>query len=259
MGVVNVTPDSFSDGGDRFDEVRAVEAGLRMHAEGALVVDVGGESTRPGAAEVSVHEELRRVEPVVAALSQAGVVVSVDSRHPEVVQTALAAGAHLVNDIGGLRLPGMRRVAAAAGAPAVVMHMQGEPRTMQVEPRYDDVVREVRSYLLDARETALAEGVPAVMLDPGIGFGKTVRHNLELLNHLEALTAHGLVLVGASRKSSIAKLAGPVEPKQRLPGTLVLHLRAAEAGAAMLRVHDVAEHVQALRVWSALQGTEYMA
>lgn len=259
MGIVNVTPDSFSDGGDRYDSERAVEAGLEMHEQGALVVDVGGESTRPGAAEVSPGEELARVEPVVAALARAGVIVSIDSRHPDVVAGALQAGAHLVNDISGLRSPRMRAVAAAAGAPAVLMHMQGEPRTMQHDPSYEDVVAEVGQYLCQGARRALAEGVPGVMVDPGIGFGKTVAHNLQLLNRLELLTADNLVLVGASRKTSIGKLAGVSDPKRRLPGTLVLHLRAAEAGAAMLRVHDVAEHVQALRVWSALNGTEYMA
>ena len=260
MGVINVTPDSFSDGGERFDAERAVGAGLAQHAAGALVVDVGGESTRPGAAPVPEAEERRRVVPVVAALAAAGVIVSIDSRNPEVVRAALDAGAHIVNDIGGLRLPGMRAVAAAAGAPVVVMHMQGEPRTMQQEPVYQDVVREVREFLHAAADAALAAGVPDVMLDPGIGFGKTVSHNLELLSHLEELTAsEHTVLVGASRKSSIVAIAGPAEPKQRLPGTLVMHLRAADAGAAMLRVHDVAEHVQALKVWGALQGTEYHA
>lgn len=259
MGVVNVTPDSFSDGGERFDEGRAVAAGLALHAAGALVVDIGGESTRPGAAPVSEAEERRRVVPVVEALAEAGVIVSIDSRNPEVVRSALEAGARIVNDIGGLRLPRMREVAAAAGAPVVAMHMQGEPRTMQREPVYDDVVREVREFLLAAAAAALMAGVPDVMLDPGIGFGKKVSHNLELLSRLEALTAgEHAVLVGASRKSSIAAIAGPAEPKERLPGTLVMHLRAADAGAAMLRVHDVAEHVQALKVWGALQGTEYV-
>lgn len=254
MGVINVTPDSFSDGGDRFETGRAVEAGLAQREQGALVIDVGGESTRPGAAEVSEEEELRRVEPVIAALARAGVIVSIDSRHPGVVEGALAAGAHIVNDIGGLRLPRMREVAAAAGAPVVLMHMQGEPRTMQTEPRYDDVVSEVGQYLRHSARAALGHGVPDVMLDPGLGFGKTVAHNLQLLRHLETLTAGPRpVLVGASRKATIGKISGVTDPKLRLPGTLVLHLRAAEAGAAMLRVHDVAEHAQALKVWSALQ------
>lgn len=254
MGVINVTPDSFSDGGDRFDQVRAVEDGLRMSEQGALVIDVGGESTRPGAAAVPAAEERRRVERVVAALAGAGVLVSIDSRDPDVVQAALGAGARIVNDIGGLRLARMRAVAAEAGAPVVLMHMQGEPRTMQEEPTYDDVVRQVGDFLRTAAHQALEEGVPHVMLDPGIGFGKSVAHNLQLLANLEQLTQGELpVLVGASRKASIGNLSGEKDPRKRLPGTLVLHLRAAEAGAALLRVHDVPEHVQALAVWRALQ------
>lgn len=260
MGVVNVTPDSFSDGGERFDTQRAVEAGLQQVEQGALVVDVGGESTRPGAAAVSEAEESRRTLPVVAALARAGAIVSIDSRNPGVVEEALEAGARIVNDVGGLRLPRMRQVAAAAGAPVVIMHMQGEPRTMQLEPRYDDVVAEVGAYLRHAARVALEEGVPSVMLDPGLGFGKGVAHNLELLRHLGALTADAApVLVGASRKSTIKALSGEADPRKRLPGTLVLHLRAAAAGAAMLRVHDVAEHAQALSVWRALEAAEVTA
>ncbi len=255
MGIVNVTPDSFSDGGTRFDTARAVAAGIRMREEGALVIDVGGESTRPGARSVPADEELRRVEPVVGALAEAGVIVSIDSRKPEVVEAALAVGAHLINDVGGLRLPRMREVAAAAGAPVVIMHMQGEPETMQAAPHYDDVVSEVGAYLRDTAEAALKGGVPDVLLDPGLGFGKSVAHNLTLLRRLDELCAGDRpVLVGASRKGTIGQLAGEPDPTKRLPGTLVLHLRAAAAGAAMLRVHDVAEHAQALAVWSALEG-----
>lgn len=257
MGVVNVTPDSFSDGGARFDAARAVEAGLRMYAEGALVVDVGGESTRPGADAVPPAEERRRVEPVVRGLAEAGVLVSIDSRNPDVVEAALANGARIVNDVGGLRLPRMRRVAAAAGAPAVLMHMQGEPRTMQLAPRYADVVAEVRQFLFAGAERAEEEGVPTVLIDPGFGFGKNVEHNLELVVGLDALTGgRWPVLIGASRKGTIGKLSGESEPRRRLPGTLALHLRAAAAGAAMLRVHDVAEHAQALAVWRALAAAE---
>lgn len=260
MGIVNVTPDSFSDGGQRFDPARAVDAGIAMAEQGALVVDVGGESTRPGAEAVPPEEERRRVLPVVSALAAAGAIVSIDSRRPEVVEAALAEGARIVNDIGGLRLQRMREVAAAAGAPAVLMHMQGEPSTMQANPSYADVVREVGDFLRGAARTALAEGVPDVMLDPGIGFGKNVSHNLSLIAGLEALTAgERPVLVGASRKGSIGAISGEADPQRRLPGTLVLHLRAAAAGAAMLRVHDVPEHSQALKVWAALQRAERQA
>lgn len=259
MGIVNVTPDSFSDGGERFTAERAVEAGLELREAGALVVDVGGESTRPGAQPVSAEEEMARVLPVVSALAQAGLIVSVDTRKPEVAEAALAAGAYILNDIGGLRQAGMRQVAAAAGAPAVLMHMQGEPRTMQDRPHYDDVISEVNRFLTSAVRTAREAGVPDVLVDPGIGFGKNLTHNLELLRRLETLTAEHAVLVGASRKGSIGAITGETDPRRRLPGTLVLHLRAAHAGAAMLRVHDVAEHVQALKVWAALQGVEYAA
>lgn len=255
MGVVNVTPDSFSDGGDTFDPQRAVAAGLDQVEAGALIVDVGGESTRPGAAQVSLAEELRRVLPVVRALAAAGVLVSIDTRKPAVAEAALAAGAALVNDVGGLRDERMIAVCAAAGAPAVVMHMQGEPATMQVEPRYHDVVAEVSSYLSAAAAAALNAGMPDVLIDPGIGFGKNVNHNLELLRNLEELTGLGHALIlGVSRKALIGFLSGEAEPRQRLPGTLALNLHAANAGAALLRVHDVAAHQQALSVWRVLKG-----
>lgn len=255
MGVVNVTPDSFSDGGDSYDHQRAVTIGLQHAAEGAMIVDVGGESTRPGAAPVSAAEELRRVLPVVQALSEAGVVVSIDTRKAEVAKAALASGAALVNDVGGLRDERMIEVCAAAGAPAVVMHMQGEPATMQTAPHYDDVVAEVSAYLSSTAAAALAQGLPDLLIDPGIGFGKSLQHNLTLLRRLPELTnlGHG-VLVGASRKALIGALSGETDPKNRLPGTVTLHLHAAQAGAALLRVHDVAAHQQALSVWRALQG-----
>lgn len=257
MGVVNVTPDSFSDGGDRFDAARAIEDGLRLSQQGALVVDVGGESTRPGADSVSAAEERRRVQPVVAALADAGVMVSIDSRKPEVVEAALDSGARIVNDIGGLRLARMRQLAADAGAPAVIMHMQGQPAYMQKAPHYDDVVRQVSAYLAEAAALARQEGVPDVVLDPGIGFGKDLNHNLQLLRGLtEVVAADELLLVGASRKGLIGALSGQQDPKRRLPGSLVLHLHAADAGAALLRVHDVAEHAQALAVWAALHDEE---
>ncbi len=255
MGVVNVTPDSFSDGGVAFARDDAVAAGLRLAAEGALVVDVGGESTRPGAAPVDAEEETRRVLPVVEALAASGVVVSVDTRKPAVAAAALAAGAALVNDVSGLRDPAMVEVCAREGAPAVVMHMLGEPRTMQLEPRYEDVVAEVTSYLLAAAERALDAGVPDVIVDVGLGFGKTLEHNLALLDATGELASHGHpVLVGASRKSFLGRLAGVERPADRLGATLAAHLHAARLGAALLRVHDVAPHRQALAVAAALEA-----
>lgn len=255
MGVVNVTPDSFSDGG-AFEHPRdAVAAGLRLVEQGALVVDVGGESTRPGAAPVDDDEEMGRVLPVVAGLVAEGVVVSVDTRKPRVAEAALAEGAALVNDVAGLRDARMVEVCANAGAPAVVMHMLGDPRTMQADPRYHDVVADVTGYLLAAAERALAAGVPSVVLDVGLGFGKTVEHNLALLNATGALAAHGHpVLVGASRKSFLGRVAGVERPADRLGATLAAHLHAARLGAALLRVHDVEPHRQALAVAAALEG-----
>ncbi|HNR00820.1 MAG TPA: dihydropteroate synthase, partial [Trueperaceae bacterium] len=226
---------------------------LRMREEGALVLDVGGESTRPGAAPVGLGEEARRVLPVIEALAAAGAVVSVDTRKAEVAAAALAAGAAVVNDVGGLRDPAMLAACAAAGAPAIVMRMQGEPRTMQAAPRYGDVVAEVEAFLLEQARRAAAAGVPSVVLDPGIGFGKDLDHNLDLLRATARLAGHGHpLLVGASRKAFIGRLAGGVGPESRLSGTLAAHLAAAAAGAALLRVHDVAAHAQALAVATAL-------
>lgn len=256
MGIVNVTPDSFSDGGTLQDPIAAVEAGVAMHEAGAMLVDVGGESTRPGADEVPASEEIRRVVGVVAALAERGVAVSVDTRKADVARAALEAGARVVNDVGGLADPAMRAVCAEFGAPAIAMHMQGEPRTMQRAPHYQDVVEEVASWLVARRREALADGVPDVLLDPGLGFGKTAAHNVALLDGLHRLTQEAEVVVGASRKRTIDALAGAPDPRGRLPGTLTLHLLAARRGAAILRVHDVPDHVQALRVWAALQEAE---
>lgn len=259
VGIVNVTPDSFSDGGQLAAVDDAVESGLRLSREGALLVDVGGESTRPGAAEVPAAEELRRVLPVVEALSSEGVLVSIDSRKPVVAEAALAAGARVVNDVGGLRDPDMLTLCAAAGAPVILMHMQGEPATMQLDPHYDDVVSEVSSYLAEVADRALAGGVPDVVIDPGIGFGKTVAHNLALLAATDVLAAgHRPVLIGASRKGFIDRIAGVPRPTHRLGGSLAVHLHAAHLGAALLRVHDVEQHRQALEVAAALAaGTAY--
>ena len=256
MGVVNVTPDSFSDGGVHLDREAAVEAGVAMRDAGALIVDVGGESTRPGADDVPVGEEIRRVVDVVAGLAERGVLVSIDTRKADVARAALEAGARVVNDIGGLADPAMRRACAEHGAPAIAMHMQGEPRTMQAAPSYLDVVEEVANALIASRHEALADGVPDVLLDPGLGFGKTVAHNLALITGLRRLTREAEVVVGASRKRMIDTLANAPDPRGRLPGTLAIHLDAARRGAALLRVHDVAEHDQAVRVWGALRAAE---
>ena len=253
VGILNVTPDSFSDGGRLPTAGAAIEFGLSLREQGALVVDVGGESTRPGAAEVGADEESERILPVIEALAAAGVMLSVDTRKPAVARLALSAGARIVNDVGGLRDPEMIEVCAAAGAPAVIMHMLGEPGTMQDEPRYQDVVGEVSAFLLAAARRALEAGVPDVLIDPGIGFGKTVEHNLALIRATPTLAAsgHGL-LVGASRKRFIGSLTGVTVAAERLGGTLAAHLFAAGRGAAMLRVHDVAAHKQALAVAASL-------
>jgi len=258
MGVLNVTPDSFSDGG-RHASLDAAQARARaMRDAGVSIIDVGGESTRPGADPVPAEVELDRVLPVLRALAGEGVLLSVDTMKPEVAQEALAAGAHLINDVTGLRDPAMTRVCAAAGAPACVMHMQGEPRTMQQAPHYADVVAEVGAFLRERAQAALAAGVPSVLLDPGLGFGKTPAHNLVLLRALPELTSGPLpVLVGASRKRLIDTLAGVPQAADRDPGTLALHLHAARHGAALVRAHAAAEQVQALRVQAALDEPDF--
>ena len=237
MGVLNVTPDSFSDGGRWLDAGAAIAHGLDMVREGADVIDVGGESTRPGAGPVDVDEELRRVLPVVEALA-AHVRVSIDTRKAEVAEAAVAAGATLVNDVSA----SLGEVAAAAGAGWVAMHMQGEPRTMQDEPTYDDVVAEVRAFLVERAGSAAGE----VWIDPGIGFGKTVAHNLSLLRHLDELVATGYpVLVGTSRKGFLGALTGGAPAGDRLEASVATAAWAMAHGAAMVRVHDVAPTVAA--------------
>jgi dihydropteroate synthase len=238
MGVLNVTPDSFSDGGRWLDPGAAVAHGLRMVSEGADVVDVGGESTRPGAEPVPADEELRRVLPVVEALAP-HVRVSIDTRKPEVAEAAIAAGATLVNDVSASLAP----VAAAGGAGWVAMHMQGDPRTMQVAPAYDDVVAEVRHFLVARAEAA---GVEEVWIDPGIGFGKTLEHNLALLRHLDELVATGWpVVVGTSRKGFLGRLTGGAPADDRVEAWVATAAWSMARGAAMVRVHDVAPTVAA--------------
>ncbi|MDE3070607.1 MAG: dihydropteroate synthase [Acidobacteriota bacterium] len=253
MGVVNVTPDSFSDGGRFMDPERAVAHALELAAEGADILDVGGESTRPGAAPVSERDELRRVLPVIEALAAVGTeaVISVDTSKAAVARAALGAGARMVNDVSALRGdPEMAEVVAASGAECCLMHMRGEPRTMQADPRYEDVVGEVRAFLAERMEAARRAGIAEeqVMLDPGIGFGKTVKHNLTLLAHIGELAALGRpILVGTSRKSFLGRLAAdaagrgePLPADGRLAGTITSNVLAFERGARVFRVHDVA-------------------
>ena len=255
MGIVNVTPDSFSDGGRYYELDAAVAHGLRLAEEGADLLDVGGESTRPGAEPVPEDEELRRVVPVVRDLSAAGLAVSIDTRHAVVAEAALAAGACVVNDVSGLRDPAMRAVAARHGVPAVVMHMPvADPAVMQQHTGYIDVVDEVLSFLMAQVALALADGVPSVILDPGLGFGKTVEQNVALVRHLDRFVALGHpVLVGASRKRFVGVLGDADQPDDRLPGTLAVHLSAVQHGARLVRVHDVAAHRQALALWRHLR------
>lgn len=260
MGVLNVTPDSFSGDGLAPDISAACAQALAMQAAGAAVIDIGGESTRPGAAKVSVGEELRRVLPVIERLAaQLTIPISIDTRQPEVMRAAVAAGAGLINDVAALREPGALAAAAALGVPVVLMHMQGEPGTMQKEPRYSDVVQEVAAFLA-ARVTACeAAGIPRqrLLLDPGFGFGKTVAHNIALLRGLPRLVDLGLpLLAGLSRKSLIGAVTGaPVD--RRLGGSLALALLAAQRGVRLLRVHDVEQTVQALAMLDAVQGGDH--
>jgi dihydropteroate synthase len=257
MGVVNVTPDSFSDGGRTRLPAAAIAAGVAAWRAGAAVVDVGGASTRPGAEPPTSDVELDRVRPVLRGLREAcpEARVSIDTWQPEVAAVALAEGADLVNDVSGLRDPELRRLCAAAGVPAVVGHLRGVPATMHLDVRFDDVVREVRAELLAAAERALAAGVPSLLLDPGIGFGKRLEHNRELLLATDVLAALGFpLLVGASRKGSLGRVAGEPRPERRDAASIAAHLVAAARGAAMVRAHDVAGHVQALAVWRWLHG-----
>ena len=253
MGVLNVTPDSFSDGGCWYDYQRAVDHALTLVREGADVVDVGGESTRPGARPVDEAEECRRVVPVIEALAASGVRVSVDTRKVSVAKAAVRAGATLINDVSASLWP----VAADEGVGWVAMHMRGEPRTMQADPRYDDVVTEVREFLIDRAARATAAGVSEVWIDPGIGFGKTQEHNLKLLRHLDRLVETGdPVLVGTSRKTFLGRLTaaadGGAEPPtpvdDRLEASLASAVWAMTRGAAMLRVHEVGPTIEAVRL-----------
>ncbi|BAV98941.1 dihydropteroate synthase [Lysobacter enzymogenes] len=256
MGIVNVTPDSFSDGGAHDTLEAAVAHGLRMAAEGADILDIGGESTRPGAAEVPVEEELRRTIPAIERLARETTLpISIDTSKPEVMRAAVAAGAGLINDVYGLRREGALDAAAELGVPVVLMHMQGEPRSMQHEPSYDDVVAEVHRFLAERIFAAEMAGIAKkrIVVDPGFGFGKTLQHNLTLLAQLERFGELGVpVLAGLSRKRSIGELTGREDARERVHGSVAAHLIAAQRGARLLRVHDVAATVDALKVWEAV-------
>jgi dihydropteroate synthase len=254
MGIVNVTPDSFSDGGLFLDADSAIVHGRELLAEGADILDIGGESTRPGAEPVAADQELRRVIPVIEALAADGARISIDTTKAAVARRALEAGASIVNDVAALRFdPELATVTAEAGAGCVLMHMLGEPRTMQVDPRYDDVVSDVKAFLEERLAYAVSQGIPEdnVWLDPGIGFGKTLEHNLELIARLDEIVAIGRpVVFGASRKSFLGKLTGR-QVDERLAGTIATNIIAYERGARVFRVHDVAATADALQVASA--------
>jgi dihydropteroate synthase len=259
MGVLNVTPDSFSDGGRWYHPQDAIARGRALLEAGADIVDVGGESTRPGADPLASREEIRRVEPVVYALAKAGAVVSIDTRHAAVMAAALNAGARIVNDVSALTNdPESLPLVAQRQAPVVLMHMRGEPRMMQHDPVYDSPLVEVLEFLEARISDCVAAGIPRrhIAVDPGIGFGKLVPHNLELLAGIGAFHTLGCaVVLGVSRKSTIARLSRGEPPQERLPGSLAAALFALQQGVQILRVHDVAETRQALAVWRALSSS----
>ncbi len=262
MGVINVTPDSFSDGGDFAEADMAITAGKAMAEAGVDIIDIGGESTRPGAAPVWEGEEKDRILPVITALRDTGVTLSVDTRRASVMTAALEAGVHIINDVSALTYDAESiTVAAASGAPVILMHSLPDPSTMQNDPRYDDVLLDIFDYLEARIEACLDAGMDRsrLIVDPGIGFGKTVRHNLALINGLSLF--HGLgcaIMIGVSRKRFIGALSREEPPKERVPGSLIAALAALEQGAHILRVHDVAETGQALSVWQGLRDATFL-
>lgn len=258
MGIVNATPDSFADGGAHFDVDAAVAQGLRLVAEGADVLDIGGESTRPGADEVGIDEELRRVVPVIERLArETSVPISIDTSKPAVMQAAVQAGAGMINDVYGLRRDGALEMAASLGVPVVLMHMLGEPRSMQADPRYDDVVADVHRFLAERIFAAEMSGIEKkrIVIDPGFGFGKTREHNLQILARFDRFNDLGVpLLAGLSRKRTIGDLTGRERPAERVAGSVAAHLIAVQRGARIVRVHDVAPTVDALKVWAAVDA-----
>jgi dihydropteroate synthase len=257
MGIVNVTPDSFSDGGRYFSAAMAIEHGLRLQAEGAQILDIGGESTRPGSAPVSAEEEIARVIPVLEGLRDAGVALSVDTMKPEVMAAALAAGADMINDVRGFEAPGALQAVANSNCGLCLMHMRGMPQTMQVDPVYSEVVAEVADYLRQRLAAAEAAGIERrrMLIDPGFGFGKTLAHNLALFKNLPELADISPLLAGVSRKSFLGALTGRSTEDRLLP-SVIAALLAVQGGAAVVRVHDVRETVEALRLWQDLQGNQ---
>ncbi|MBJ6982737.1 dihydropteroate synthase [Luteimonas sp. MC1572] len=258
MGIVNVTPDSFSDGGEHADTDAAVAHGLKLAAEGADILDIGGESTRPGSDSVGVEEELRRVVPVIECLARETTLpISIDTYRPEVMRAAVAAGAGMVNDINALRSAGALDAVAELRVPVVLMHMLGEPRSMQDAPDYDDVVGEVHRFLAERIFAAEMAGIERkrIIADPGFGFGKSREHNLALLAQLQRFTELGVpVLAGLSRKRTIGDITGREEARDRVHGSVAAHLIAAQRGAMLLRVHDVAATIDAINVWLAVDA-----
>ncbi|MFQ5766075.1 MAG: dihydropteroate synthase, partial [Rhodospirillales bacterium] len=258
MGIINVTPDSFSDGGETLTPADAVARGQAMVEDGAHILDVGGESTRPGAAPVDAAEEVKRVAPVVEGLAGLGTPISIDSRRADVMRAALRAGASIVNDVTALTSdPEALGVVAESGASVVLMHMQGEPGSMQDDPRYDDAPAEVFGYLRDRVAACEAAGISRgrIAVDPGIGFGKTIEHNIQILSRLDLYRDLGYpVMIGVSRKSFIAKIDRDQPPKARVAGSLAATLAALGQGVRLFRVHDVAETRQALAVWRAIEA-----
>jgi dihydropteroate synthase len=256
MGVLNVTPDSFSDGGKFIDRDKAIEQGLQMAADGAAIIDVGPESTRPGAEPVSVEEQIRRAIPVIKKLAKkTNICVSIDTTNYEVAKAALDAGANIINDITALADERMGQLAAERKAPVILMHMQGTPRTMQVKPKYKDVVGEVLKSLLDRAKQARKFGIPKerIFIDPGIGFGKTVEHNLKLLANIDEFVKTGFrVLVGPSRKRFIGQLTGKENPSDRTFGTAAAVALCASAGVSIIRVHDVAKMLDVVKITNAI-------
>lgn len=255
MGIVNVTPDSFSDGGKYYSSAQAIEHGLQLAEEGADILDIGGESVRPGAEEVSVHSELERVIPVIEALSARGLVVSVDTSKPEVMTAAAQVGAQIINDVYALRRDGALEAAEKSGCGVCLMHMQGEPRTMQKNPVYTDLLSEVKSFLAERARALTDLGVSAekIVLDPGFGFGKTVSQNFELLAKTEDFLSLGYpLLYGMSRKSSLGAVTGITKAEERLISSVTAHLLAVERGASIVRVHDVKQMKEALTIYKAM-------
>jgi dihydropteroate synthase len=258
MGILNVTPDSFSDGGRYESAAQAIQHGLALYREGAAIVDIGGESTRPGAADVTVEEELARILPVIRGLRENApeICISIDTSKASVAREAIAAGASIINDVTGFRDPAMINLAAETGCGLVVMHMQGTPRTMQSDPHYDDVIAEIADFFRVTHQRLLAAGVAAenIVYDPGIGFGKTLEHNLEILRRLpELMVENRPLLLGVSRKSWIAKLVGSAELADRDGPTIAMTAYACECGVPLYRVHEVKGNVQSLRMMEAMR------